>query len=232
MRIISAGLYREGVMSGLLWEIFNIIKETLHRLVKLPELLLTLAGWRSTKRLRLRVVILRDERGLPLASNEEVLPAYEEARRIMARMAGIAVEPSGWRVVTAPHAAPKAALDVRCTDGAWRDDLGQAGAFFRSLMARTRAGTLLGYGAPLTVFIVRSMSTHNGCSLGAATDYVTVEARTLKTARRLLAHEVGHACGLWHSKHTANLMMPRGPGDELTRLQAAVARTSRHVTHW
>ncbi len=217
-------------MAGLLWQVFNVIKETLNRVVKFPELLLTLLGLSATKKLRLRVVILRDERGLPLASNEEALPAYEEARRVLARMAGVAVEPSGWRVVTAPHAAPKAALDVRCTDGAWQDDLGTAGAFFRSLMAKTTAGTLFGYGQPVTVFIVRSMTTHNGCSLGAAADYVTVEAKTLKSTRRLLAHEVAHACGLWHSKNPANLMFPRGPGEELAHWQAAVLRTSRHVT--
>ncbi|WP_374686808.1 hypothetical protein [Promineifilum sp.] len=217
-------------MAGLLWEAFNILKEVLNRLIKLPELLLTLIGFRPTKRLRLRVVVLRDEKGLPLARNEDVLPAYEEARRILSRMAGVAVEPAGWQVVTAPHGAPKAALDVRCTDGAWRDDLGECGAFFRDLMAKTTAGTLIGYGAPITVFIVRSMSTHNGCSLGVATDYVTVEAKTLKSTRRLLAHEVGHACGLWHSKNPANLMTPKGPGEELAGWQAAILRTSRHVT--
>ena len=217
-------------MTGLLWQIFNVLKEVLNRTIKFPELLLTLLGFSATKKLRLRVVILRDERGLPLASNEEAQPAYEEARRIFARMAGVSVEPAGWRVVTAPHAAPKAALNVHCTDGAWQDDLGTAGGFFRSLMARTTGGTLTGYGQPLTVFIVRSMSTHNGCSLGAATDYVTVEAKTLRTTRRLLAHEVAHACGLWHSKNPANLMAPRGPGEELAHWQAAVLRTSRHVT--
>jgi hypothetical protein len=219
-------------MTGLLWEIFNILKEVLNRTIKLPELLLTLAGLRTTKKLRLRVVVLRDERGLPLASNEEVLPAYEEARRVLARMAGVTVEAAGWRVVTAPHAAPKAALDVRCTDGAWQDDLGAAGGFFRGLMAKSTGGTLIGYGAPLTVFIVRSMTTHNGCSLGAAADYVTVEAKTLKSTRRLLAHEVAHACGLWHTQNPANLMFPRGPGEELAHWQAAVLRTSRHVTHF
>ena len=64
-------------MIGLLWEIFNLLKEVLNRTAKAPELLLTLAGLRTTKKLLLRVVVLRDERGLPLASNEEVLPAYE-----------------------------------------------------------------------------------------------------------------------------------------------------------
>ena len=219
-------------MVGLLWELFNLLKEVANRVLKLPEFLLTLVGVRFGKRLRVRVVVLRDERGLPLASDAEVRPAYEEAQRILARMAGVAVEPAGWRVVTAPHAAPKAALDVRCTDGAWRDDLGQAGAFFRSLMASTPVGTLTGYGQPVTVFVVRSMTTHNGCSLGAAADYVTVEAKSLRTARRLLAHEVAHACGLWHSKRPNNLMLPQGPGEELTHMQAAVLRSSRHVTYF
>lgn len=223
-------------MAGLLVQLFNLLKEIANRVLKFPELLLTLAGLRFSKRLRLRVVVLRDERGLPLVSNEEAQPAFDEARRIFARMAGVTVEAAEWRVVTAPHGAPKAALDVHCTDGAlrgaWRDDVGQAGAFFRGLMAKTTAGTLTGYGAPVTVFIVRSITTHNGCSLGAAADYVTLEAGMLKNARRLLAHEVAHACGLWHSKRPGNLMIPRGPGEELTTWQAAVLRTSRHVTYF
>ncbi len=223
-------------MAGLFWQVWNVIKEVINRLIKLPELVLTLAGLRFAKRMKLRIVVLRDERGLPLMSNDEAQPAFEEARRILARMAGVDVQPDEWRVVTAPHAAPKAALDVHCTDGAlsgaWRDDVGQAGAFFRDLMAKTPGGTLTGYGAPVTVFVVRSISTHNGCSLGVAADYVTIEARAVKSTRRLLAHEVAHACGLWHSRRPDNLMIPKGPGEELTRWQAAVLRSSRHVTYF
>jgi hypothetical protein len=214
------------------WQLFNIIKEVLNRLIKLPDFLLALIGVLPDKKMRLRIVILRDERGLPVAGNEEVLPVYEEARRVLARSARVIVEPSGWQVVTAPHAAPKAALDVHCLDGAWQDDLGEAGAFFRSLMAKTPLGTVTGYGTPVTVFIVRSISTRNGCSLGVLTDYVTVEAKTLKTTRRLLAHEVAHACGLWHSRDEKNLMMPRGPGEQLAGWQAAILRSSRHVTYF
>jgi hypothetical protein len=220
-------------MAGLLWQIFNVIKEVLNRLLKLPDLLLALVGIRPAKRLRLRIVILRDERGLPVAGNEEVLPVYEEARRILGRSARVMVEPAGWQVVTAPHAAPKAALDVHCTDGgAWQDDMGQAGAFFRSLMARTALGTATGFTAPVTVFIVRSISNRNGCSLGVLTDYVTVEAKTLKTTRRLLVHEIAHACGLWHSSNRDNLMFPQGPGEQLAGWQAALLRSSRHVTYF
>lgn len=219
-------------MVGLLWEIFNILKEVANRVVKFPELLITLLSVRFPKKLKLRIVVLRDERGVPLATNEEVLPAFDEARRILGRAAGVSVEAAEWRVVTAPHGAPKEALDCHCTDGAWRDDLGVAGDFYRSLMAKTTAGTLTGYGAPITVFIVRSISTHNGCSLGAAADYVTLEAKMLKSSRRLLVHEVAHACGLWHTKRPNNLMIPKGPGEELTGWQAAILRTSRHVTYF
>lgn len=218
-------------MVAFFWQVFNLIKEFLNRLIKLPDLMLALIGIRPNKKLRLRIVILRDERGLPVAGNEAVLPVYEEVRRILGRQARVLVEPAGWPVVTAPHAAPKAALDVHCTDGAWQDDMGQAGAFYRGLMAKTTLGTLTGYGAPLTVFIVRSISTRNGCSLGALTDYVTVEAQTLKTTRRLLVHEVSHACGLWHSGDRRNLMFPDGPGDELGGWQAAILRSSRHITY-
>lgn len=219
-------------MAGLAWQTFNILKEILNRVLKFPELLLALLGLRFTKKLKLRIVVLRDERGLPLIGNEEVLPAFEEARRILSRTCRVVVEEDGWKVVTAPHAAPRAALDVHCTDGAWRDDLGQAGAFFRSLMASTTAGTLIGYGQPVTVFVVRSITTHNGCSLGPAADYVTIEAKALKRTRRLLLHEVAHACGLGHSKQPNNLMIPRGPGEELSGWQAAILRTSRHVTYF
>ena len=121
---------------------------------------------------------------------------------------------------------------MHCTDGAWRDDLGTAGGFFRGLMAKTTAGTLIGYGAPITVFSVRSISSHSGCALGAATDYVTLEARMLKGSRRLLVHEVAHACGLWHTQRPNNLMIPKGPGEELVGWQAAILRTSRHVTYF
>jgi len=216
-------------MVGLLWQLFNILKEIFHRTLKLPELTLTLFGFRAAKKLKLRVVVLRDERGRPVAGTGDVMPAYEEARRILALACGVAVEPAGHPMIIAAASSPTAALDVHCIDGAWQDDLGEAGAFFRRLAARTPAGTLLGYGAPVTVFIVRSLTNHGGCSLGVATDYVTLEAAGLRH-KSLLLHEVAHACGLWHSKRPRNLMVPIGPGDELTRLQTAILRTSRHVT--
>ncbi len=99
-------------------------------------------------------------------------------------------------------------------------------------MAKTPLGTLIGYGAPVTVFVVRSISDKNGCSLGLLTDYVTIEAKAVLRTRGLMAHEIAHACGLLHSQDTTNLMFPTGPGTEISRFQTAVFRNSRHVTFW
>lgn len=217
---------------GLLVQVFNILKEVLNRLFGIFDFVLGLFGVMPTKKLRLRIVILRDERGLPVLDEPAAHRAYDETARILGRAVRVELVPVGWRVVTAPHGAPTAALDVHCTDGAWQDDLGAAGDFFRSLMAKTAAGTVVGYGAPVTVFIVRSISGKAGCSLGALTDYVTVVPSGAVKARSLIAHEIAHACGLFHREDEANLLHPSSPNFEITRWQAAVIRNSRHVTYW
>ena len=139
--------------------------------------------------------------------------------------------PAGTLITTVDDPSPASALNVHCDDGAWQEDFGPAGAYFRRHAASTDSGTWLGYGAPVTVYIVRDISNKGGCSLGFLADYVTLEATMLPLARhRLLAHEVGHACGLWHSKDKENLMYPIGPGRRLARWQVALLRNSRHVT--
>ena len=54
----------------------------------------------------------------------------------------------------------------------------------------------------------------------------------LKSPRRLLVPGVAHAGVLWHTQRPNNLMIPKGPGEELAGWQAAVLRTSRHVTYF
>lgn len=215
---------------GALVQLLNVIKEVINRAIGGVDFLLYFVGFQPTKKLRLRVVVLRDEQGQPLVDSVAVASAVDEATRVFEQGARVRVIPAEPLMVIMETDAPTSALDVHCDDGAWQDDFGQAGAYFRRAIAKNAAGTLVGYGAPVTVFIVREISLKGGCSLGPLTDYVTQESRTV-SANRLMAHEVAHACGLWHSKETENLMYPRKPGAQLAKWQAAVLRNSRHITY-
>jgi len=209
----------------------NVVKESFKRVLGLLELATNAAGVQPFKQLRVRVVVLRDEQGQPLCVLDEITKSWEEAQRIFSQQAHVRLIAARPLSLIVPEPSPTAALNVHCDDGAWQEDLDLAGDYFRRNCAQTRSGKWTGYGAPVTVFIVRDISNKGGCSLGPLSNYVTLEAGMLNRARhRLLAHEVAHACGLWHSANKENLMFPKGPGDILTRWQTIVLRNSRHVT--
>lgn len=204
-------------------EAANVLRETGHRVLGIPEVAVSLAGSRRAKKLRVRVVILRDEQGKPVASPADVEPALEEARRVLRTQLAIDLLPGADPVVTTLDVpAPTASLDSPCAEGSWRADFGEGGSFFRRHSAR----------AGITVFVVRDVLGKAGCSLGPLVDYVTVDMGALEgRTRRVLVHELGHACGLPHSKAAENLMLPKSMGDRLQPWQVAVMRSSRHVTY-
>jgi hypothetical protein len=208
----------------------NVLREAGNRVVGLPEAGGTLAGSRRPKKLRLSVAILRDERGRPVATPADVVPALDETRRILREQLAIQLVPAADPLIrTLEPPAPREALDAPCAEGSYRADLGLGGAFFRRFAAR---GAATGSGAPITVFVVRDVLGKAGCSLGPLVDYVTVDITALTgRTKRVLVHELGHACGLPHSRTAANLMLPKRMGESLQPWQAAVVRSSRHVTY-
>jgi len=216
---------------GALSQISNVLKEVFNRALGLLDFVAYLMGFQPYKKLRLQVVILRGEDGQPLADVTGVMAAIAEARRVFEQVCRTRIIPEEPLTLTPSGAAPQEALHVHCDDGAWQEDFGTAGAYFRRTSARSLLGLLTGYAAPITVFIVQEISGKGGCSLGPLTDYVTQEARTVR-GNRLMAHEVAHACGLWHSAETTHLMYPRSPGEVMTRWQVAIFRNSRHVTYF
>jgi Matrixin len=210
----------------------GILKEVVNRVAGVPDMALTLAGSRRRKKLRLRVCILRDEEGNPVAQPADLDLGLAEARRVLALYGIEIVAAADPLVTTLREPAPKAALDSPCAEGSWQADFGPGGAFFRRYAARNAIGTVTGSGAPITVFLVRDVLGRAGCSLGPLVDYVTVDMGALKgRTLRVLAHELGHACGLPHSDDDENLMLPKSMGERLAPWQVAILRGSRHVTY-
>ena len=213
-------------------QVISIVKMVVNRVGGALDFFGSLIGIRPRKKLRLRVVILRDKTGNPLVTEKELEPSLSEARRVFDKEVQTSILAAGGKlIVTLDEAAPSGALDVGCGASAWKEDFGEAGNFFSQHSANNLAGFLFGYAAPVTVFIVHNVAGEGGCSLWTLVNYVTVDLGGLKDrTKRVLAHEVAHACGLWHSKSRDNLMFADVPGEKLKRWQEAFFRNSRHVT--
>ena len=235
----------EKPLHGLVAEGKNLFKEalSLNKGLWLLEAPLSLLGIRPVKRLRIRVVVLRDpDSNLPLLADAEIagglLPAIDLARQVFFEKANVKIVDADPVLVTTPVLpAPEPALMARCGSGAQSEDLGISGEYYRSL---ARPGdTFLGAGGALTVIIVRDFAGQfAGCSLSALADYVTVAVRAVSTLddhglpRSTVAHEIGHACNLNHSNDGDNLMKKSSPrGATLKAWQVAIARNSRRVTY-
>jgi hypothetical protein len=162
-----------------------------------------------------------------VARPADLEPHLAEAAAIFLGGAGVRLVP---QVSVSRRAGGRALVPGCGTVGSFLEDLGLRGSAYELLAADDSFSSgfrrLVGYGAPVVVFVVRELATrHLGCSLGPLTDYVTIAA-----ARPVcLAHELGHACGLPHSRHPSNLMYRSCGRRGLTRAQAAVVRSSRHV---
>jgi hypothetical protein len=119
---------------------------------------------------------------------------------------------------------PKEVLYTKGGKGALSEEFKAAGNFF--------AANLVSPIYPVTVFVVEDIEGATGCSLGPMTDYVTLSHDGAKQGS-VLAHELAHACGLWHVNDKTNLLWNRNDrGNKIRWWQKNIFRGSRHVTYW
>jgi hypothetical protein len=218
-------------------------------------------GIRPEKKMRVMVVIQRDEGEQAVASAAEILPLLQVAIDTFKGQANVRLIPVGPFNFTSPFQdLPTASLDyiytestisdpgtldVNCGGDLFLDDLGTVGFKFNNKLTDDffYAGwrRVLGYGAPVIAFAVRSFKDREnpdraGCSLGPLADWVVVDFG--HASPRTLAHEFGHACNLWHPMGPPdpdNLMTPGGRGGTGLSLhtdQIVVLRASRHCTYF
>lgn len=202
------------------------------------DLLFGFIGW-PRKRLRLHVFILTapgstgggdDVPPQQVVPTQEVTDAIDRTKRIYKDKFNVDVRSYSKNfveVITQP--APPEALDFECGIGS---EFGDAGEFFAKHMAGWNL-IPISLTFPVTVFVVRDLKAGSlGCSMSVLGEYVVIDHDGL-VDNVALAHEIGHACSLWHSGSSNNLMYKSSPaGENVKWFQKNLLRSSRHVQFW
>ena len=201
--------------------------ETIHRLViNIFDTLFGFLNW-PEKKLRIKVFILQDPQDNAVVSPVDLDVAVEYAKRSLKKNFNTRLLPHKNKQPFAELLQMKSPYEVLYTKGsigALREEFKIAGSFF--------AANLSGVFYPITAYIVLDIDHASGCSLGPITDYVILDPGGAKNASTL-AHEIAHACGLWHHRAESNLLWRTFKrGDEVKWWQKNIFRSSRHVTYW
>lgn len=258
------------VLGTLIRWVLNFVTFLINTIASIPDFVLGLIGIRPEKKLRVCPVILDD--GSDPEIRTEAVQLLQLACNVYKRDANIRIVPLGpfqydtgfdgaetvdetWLNVVEGVEDPEV-LDVPCEGGGAGAEWWTPGSKLQ-LLSSTRCfygawRRVLGYGAPITVFFIRSVPGALGCGLWI-TDYVTVASnalpgtRTTPASPRTAAHELGHACNLWHicvDDDVNNLMATEGAcspaseteperaNPEIADWQALLIRASKHVTYF
>lgn len=256
--VIELVLSIPGVGRLIAWAL-AIVQSLVWSGVGLVDTIAGLIGIRPEKKLRVCAIVLHDENGRPLTSMAgtaitaaTMVPWLQRAVEVFRREANVRIIPvapfhyttgfdanesvdEGW-VHVSDDASRQRILDLGGEAETAAVDLWDVGSDYNKLATmHCFFGTwrrVLGYGAPITVMVIRSLEEGVARSLGPLTDYVVIGG-SQNVDTTTLAHEMAHACSLTHSDDTDNLMSRSSPrGTSLTWWQAVSLRGSRHVTYF
>jgi hypothetical protein len=232
--IVDAASAAWDAVKGFFSDLWQFVKWLIHRGIGLIEFILTMLGVMLPKKIRVQAVVLLDEHRKPTASREDVQRAVDLADAVFRDEVNVRVVSPVGHVTIEPDPAPSFVLDVECGSSAFFSQFTAVGAWLRAHANRTPWGTILGNGAPVTAYVVRDVRNKSGCSVAFIADYIVIDPAALagqEGMRLTLAHEIGHACDLWHDSGTLMQAGPTGRPRKLSRYQRAIFRSSPHVTY-
>jgi hypothetical protein len=246
--------------------IINFVTTVVVVIASVVDLVLGAIGIRPEKILRVCTVVLKDEKGNDVASKDVARQLLQTACDIYKRDANVRIVPSkpfkystgfagaetvddSWIIVDGSN-SDATLLDVPCQSAGSAAGLPASGF-------QLKASTLcffgawrrvVGYGAPVTCFLIRNVTDAIGCQV-AFTDYATIDGALAlpHPSPRTLGHEVGHACMLMHQcvdEDNANMMATQGDctpssstlpdrvNPRISNAQALIIRASKHVTYF
>jgi hypothetical protein len=257
------------VLGALVRWLLNLVTALVWAIVSFWDIVAGLVGIRPEKILRVCPVILSDEKGEPVASMENMVAVLQLACNVYKRDANVRIVPSrpfhyasgfagpetvtpDW-VIVSPAPRDAEMLDPPCDAAGVLADWWVPGQWFQhAVIQQCWYGAwrrVLGYGAPVTAFAVRSIPDASGCSL-VVTDFVTVEVGVapIPANPRVVGHELVHACNHpWHvcvEGDSRNIMAtgtacyPESDDDpnledpRLCEWQVHLIRASKHVTYF
>ena len=213
-------------IKGVMRITIRMIVEAIHRLViNIFDTLVGFLNW-PEKKLRIKILILKEPSNRPVLSQSDLDTAIAFAKISLKKNFNVKLIPIGQeQFVEVLNKIPgKKTLYTKGGTGALAEEFKTTGSFF--------ASNLCGSFYPVTAFVVIDIIGATGCSLGPLTDYITLDRDGAKS-NSTLVHEIAHACGLWHVSERANLLYRnKNRGDEVKWWQKNLFRGSRHVTYW
>ena len=234
------------IVKAIVRVVVRVVQIVLTSPFKLFDLVFGWLGW-PRKKLKIHIAVLQNAGGplIPYDKLEELWPSIELMKKTFKDHGNVEVHPyssgnkrsiDNWAQIV-EGVAPHAALYPDCDWGALWNEFGEAGDYYARHVAGSVSGIIpISLAFPVTIFIVEDVQGKVGCTVPLVTDYCTVEAgNILPVDSSTPAHEVGHACNLWHVGQHVNLMYhKRSERYEpywLHWWQRNLVRSSRHVTY-
>ena len=216
-------------------QIAKVVVTIIHNIIPNGlDLLLGFLAW-PEKKMRIHVFILTDPgTGKPVMDPGDITPSIDFAKSAFKDSFNVKVlkYSKDW-VEVLTDTPPNDAVTPLCGTGLYAEEWGEAGEYYAKHTAGWN-GIPISLVYPVTIFVVKDVKADaNGCSLGPLADWIVIDKAGIKEVNSF-AHEIAHACNLWHSGSAGNLMhmSPSQRGKSSKWFQRNLLRSCRHVNYY